>query len=258
VTVVGVSEQLENVFESVDAVQQLAPLIRMDAPIGTSTPCPVPGYTGSAKIDPETLLVRISPSQGERPWRTLQEVYASLRYDAVRCFTPGSYESGVWAARLAIDAGLLDITLPAVDPGDLNLTQRTMLRGFALLYALNVSYHPDEPAVMFTNEFAAAWCGLPPSTAKRARRALIKRGFLVEVGSVETRRGRLAKLWLLADVADRNGLDSAGKGDDDASGDFGPEDVGWTDEQVQALIDRHGGDLESATAPSHGEQSEAR
>jgi hypothetical protein len=42
--------------------------------------------------------------------------------------------------------------------------------------------------------------------------------------------------------------EAAGGGDDDASGDSRPEDVGWTDAQVQALIDCHGG---------VGEQSEA-
>jgi hypothetical protein len=248
VTVVPVREGIEGIFESAAAVQQMAPLIQLDALLGTSLPCPIPGYEGSAKIEPETFLVRISPPQGERSWRTLQEVYASLRYGKVRCFRGGSYEAGVWAARLAVDAGLLEIQLPALPSDDLNRRERTYMRGFMLLYALNQQHHPDDPAVMFTDEFAAAWCSLPARTVERAKRAVKKRGLLLEVRTVRTRRGREAKLWLPVDGADTNGVDSAGEGDDDASGDHRPEDVGWTDEQVQALIDGHGGVREQSEA----------
>jgi hypothetical protein len=176
-------------------------------------------------------------------------VYASLRYDEVKYFMPGSYEAGVWAARLALDAGLLDLELPALPSDDLNRSERTYMRGFMLLYALNQQHHPDDPAVMFTDEFAAAWCSLPARTVERAKRAVKKRGLLREVRTVRTRRGREAKLWLPVDVADRDGVDSAGEGDDDASGDFGPEDVGWTDAQAQALIDCQGGVGEQSEAP---------
>jgi hypothetical protein len=55
--------------------------------------------------------------------------------------------------------------------------------------------------------------------------------------------------WDVTDVTDRSALGSASAPADSALRCFEPEDVGWTDEQVQALIDRHGGVREQSEAP---------
>jgi hypothetical protein len=132
----------------------MAPLIGMDAPLGRAVCCPLPGHeesSPSAAIDPKSFVFQDFHERGERSWHTLQEVYASLRYGEVRCFTPGSLESGVWAARLAFDAGLLDVDaleLPELRLDGLSRSHRAVGEGFAVNYAFNRHHHPDRPAVM--------------------------------------------------------------------------------------------------------------
>ena len=102
-------------YKNAEAVQKMARLIGVDAPLGKAVLCPLPGHEESepsAAIDPKSFVFRDFHERGERSWHTLQEVYASLRYGEVRYFKPGSLEAGVWAAGLAFDAGLLDVSRP--------------------------------------------------------------------------------------------------------------------------------------------------
>ena len=63
---------------------------------------------------------------------------------------------------------------------------RAVAQGFAVNYAFNRHHHPHRPAVMYVDEFAAAWCGVSRSTAVRALADLRKRDVLRRVDKVKT------------------------------------------------------------------------
>jgi hypothetical protein len=102
-------------------------------------------------------------------------------------------EFATWAYRLDIEQGRMRPYEVVVDPlpETVSAAARVSFDGFVYLLQCCWLHTPGEPAA-WTDEFAAAWCGMSERTAKDARQELVALGALVYVGE----KSGWAKLWL--------------------------------------------------------------
>lgn len=196
-----------------EAVARMLPLLGIEtAALGGKTfRCVLPGHeerSPSASLHPEKLVYADWHRRDGRDWYTLQEVYAARVNGKIIDLRQSRQEMALWAARLAVDAGVLRVERSlmatttcssgheALKPSELALAE-----SFALLFALNLQAHPENPAVLFTVDFAARWAGISRRSATRALGRLRELDVLrlAPGGGVVTRSGRMANRYLPGD-----------------------------------------------------------
>jgi hypothetical protein len=124
---------------------------------------------------------------GDRRWLSLATVRARI---AGRTGPLAPPELGVWKARLAHEAGLLD-SRASENGCAVPASLEPAWHGFLFLFELRraVGYRG---AVPFSARFAAAWCGISTRAAHESTRELAHRGFLRPHGA----DARGCRLWL--------------------------------------------------------------
>jgi Bifunctional DNA primase/polymerase, N-terminal len=185
-----------------DAVAHVLPRLGITAPVGRNFRCVLPGHDDrggrGASVSATTLMYRCWHGQDPGTYQ-LSEVYASqqaghvVRLDGVALAR--------WGDRLAHESGLLGMvsTIDSTVYGahDLTEAERRVADGFLLLFGLNLAQHPDSRGVMFSAEFAAAWCGVSRATAVRAIGRLRSLDLIRRTG--QARAGRRANLYVPGD-----------------------------------------------------------
>jgi hypothetical protein len=119
---------------------------------------------------------------GPADWLTLPELRASLAYGEARWL--GKAETWTWQMLLLLEAGVVPpapVQARPLPPG-VRPAVRKVYEGFQHLLACKWLLKPGEPTA-FTWRFAAAWCGLSnPDFAGQALQALMKGGYIRQVG----------------------------------------------------------------------------
>lgn len=118
------------------------------------------------------------------------DTYSQLDYNIVRLYATMRYktlvprmkppEFVVWFLRLMVDAGIIDVSkmkkkfaLPSFGNAIWKVAT-----GFQLLDAIKQLYSGYDGTTTFADRFSAAWCGVEPSAANRAKKALHEGGYL--------------------------------------------------------------------------------
>ncbi len=118
------------------------------------------------------------------------DVYAALVTGKVKRLPKPSRKT--WRLRLMVEAGLLDpypVEMKPL-PDDMPALLRQFCEGFRLLCACKWTYQEQAPT-MFSDEFAAGWCGLREGSIWKLRRLALGYGFMV---SAQGEDGRLVYL----------------------------------------------------------------
>lgn len=185
-----------------DALARALPLLSIPptALSGKSFRCVLPGHqekSPSASLNPQTLAYTDWHSRDGRDTYSWGEIYASQAAGVIREFPSGSALMGIWAARLAFDAGLLPLDPPELPlPQELTRAQRSVAAGFSLAFALNQLTHPQDPAITYSADFAALWCGISRRTAVDGIKHLRESGTIKAIGQVRARNGHLANRYI--------------------------------------------------------------
>ena len=115
----------------------------------------------------------------------LVRLYATIKYNtlAPRLKPP---EFVVWFIRMCVESGFM---IPAFSLDEYaipdNITSRSIHRtasGFLLLHNIKRFYNGYDGTSVFSDKFASAWCGISPLTANRAKKELVREGYVEVVG----------------------------------------------------------------------------
>lgn len=132
------------------------------------------------------------------------DAYSQLDYNVVRLYATMRYktlvprmkapEFVVWFLRLMVDAEIIDVSkfkkkyaLPRFGDGIWKVAA-----GFQLLDAIKQLYDGYDGTSTFADRFSAAWCGVEPSAANRAKKALHEGGYLNAEGVCDCSGGTRA------------------------------------------------------------------
>jgi Bifunctional DNA primase/polymerase, N-terminal len=118
------------------------------------------------------------------------DVFAALVTGKTRSLPKPSRKT--WRLRLMVEAGLLDPYLVEMKPfpDDMPALLRHFCDGFRYLCACKWTYQERAPT-MFTDEFAAGWCGIREGSIWKLRRVALAHGFMV---AARDDQGRLVYL----------------------------------------------------------------
>lgn len=161
--------------------------------IGEPQRCVLPGHRGFAKVDPNGLWYRCEDCAKPVALQ-IADVFASVRYGKVvrlskklenGTYIPRSALLAVWLSRIEFELDALSLDLPQVeDFGPKGVQSRALLRGFVLLWAIRQNAEDPPTHIEYAADFASAWVrpwrDIPPRTAHRAIRGLVKHGYLAE------------------------------------------------------------------------------
>ena len=115
----------------------------------------------------------------------LVRMYATIRYNtlAPRLKAP---EFVVWFLRMCIESGFLvpDFKLDeySVPANTTSGSIHKVAEGFLLLHNIKRFYEGYDGTSVFSDKFAAAWCGVSPLTANRAKKEIVREGYVDVVG----------------------------------------------------------------------------
>lgn len=143
----------------------------------------------------------------------LVRAYGVLRYNTNIPRLNGP-EFNIWFLRMLYEADLIDISgliQPIRSSTKLHETQKNVLESFQLLDALKRAYNGYDGTSTFADKFSSAWCQLTPSTVNRAKKALVKNGYLEIAGIFDCSGGKRddgffnTKLYRIPSSAQQNG-----------------------------------------------------
>lgn len=119
-------------------------------------------------------------------------LYSTIRYKALvpRMKAP---EFVVWFLRMMVEAGIIDISglkkKYSIPLGGDNVFSR-VAKGFQLLDAIKRLYCGYDGTSTFSDRFCAAWCGIEPSAANRAKKGLVEGSYLNVEGVCDCSGGK--------------------------------------------------------------------
>jgi hypothetical protein len=178
-----------------EAVQHALPVLGITVSPGATFACVLPGHEGyhHARVSPRDLRYTCEVREGSL---RVVDVFAARRFAAASVNEPAhrlsAPSAAAWWGRLWIEARLLTLDLPDVEP-DANWPNRDVtervFRGIVLLQAVHAAGALRQAApVDLSREFAAAWCDVHPMQAYRALKTLAERGYVARQ-KVKPKRG---------------------------------------------------------------------
>jgi hypothetical protein len=131
------------------------------------------------------------------------DIHQQLDYNLVRLYTTIRYkalvprmkapEFVVWFLRMLVEAGIIDVSSLrkkySIPLGGENVFSR-VARGFQFLDAIKRLYKGYDNTSTFSDRFCAAWCGIEPSAANRAKKGLVEGSYLVVEGVCDCSGGK--------------------------------------------------------------------
>jgi len=125
---------------------------------------------------------------------TMPEVYFTWKTGKERNLKGA--EALLWWIRFLRDSGAIERKKTLLTINNLPEQQAKVLRGFVELLDCRKVYDPHQKGTPFTRKFAADWCGVKETTAKKAINQLAKKGYITKISNMKNEGGkRQAGLW---------------------------------------------------------------